>query len=558
MSPEVSREGIALPDRYIAVAAAGIESLLEQQLEDGRFPSPPGYVPFHPADQQAIYPLTFLYATEHALNPYHGDTRLLEAALRLGDFLVANSEEDGKMHNNWNGHDVHMVDQRLWGFWLESWVLLADALDPERSAAWRQRIEAGIDDIARRLHGWVDIEEEWHTRSFGTSPNHASLYGALVYRGGMVFDRAEWRELADAFMTRFLRLQDEDGCWPEYETPVISYATVTLCGIGLMYEYTERADMREAIERSLPFLLHAYHPDTSPMVVLDGRVQHHAKHRPWAHFAMSLTPEGRGLAEFQVPSVDLSAHAPESVGRLLQNYVYWHHGPSVPVPQTRETFAYRMKQPAGTRKRGPWTWGLQGIVKPENFESCFSMDRQQLLELFHTRTGLVLNGANCKECPEAASFVSTRTPDDFLPRSAALDAEVTRIKADYRTFGALLELECRSNDEFVVQASSVASSADDVIRFRLQPAAACGDSVTIDGDERDLGEDAWEAAEATSLAWGGVTLRFDRPARLWWPFIGYNSYAGNHTYRDLHAARLIAEMELTTDDPHASVRIEID
>ena len=184
MSAESSSRAIPMPGRYVAVVAAGIEPLLDQQLPDGHMPSAPGYVPFHPADQEAVYPLAFLYATPHPLNPYHREARLRDAAVRLGDFLVAHSEPDGKLHNNWNGHDVHMVDQRLWGFWLESLLLLEDELDAARRAAWRQRIEAGIAEIAEKIGGWLAIEGNYHTRSFGTSPNHAALYGALVFRGG--------------------------------------------------------------------------------------------------------------------------------------------------------------------------------------------------------------------------------------------------------------------------------------------------------------------------------------------------------------------------------------
>ena len=558
MTAESSPKAIPMPDRYVAAVAAGIESLLEQQLPDGHLPSAPGYVPFHPADQEAVYPLAFLYATRHPLNPFCRDARLRDAAVRLGDFLVANSECDGKLHNNWNGHDVHMVDQRLWGFWLEALLLLDDELDATRAAAWRQRVEAGIQEIAEKIRGWAAIVGDYHTRSFGTSPNHAALYGALVYRGGMAFGKPEWRSLADAFMPRLMKLQDIDGGWPEYESPVINYALVTLTGVGLYHEYTGRTDVRAAIERSIPFLSHAFYPDTTPIVTLDGRVQHHNPRTPWAHFALSLTPEGRGLAEFLADPCPIpGTYSGPHLARMAQDFAYWHDGPAVPASASQPSFRYRMKQPAGTRKEGPWTWALQGIAKPQRFDSCFSVDRQQLFELHHVDAGLVLNGAGCKEHPEAASFVSAQAPDDFLPVSAELDAEVTRIAAQYRTFRAELTLDARSPREFTAHARLLDSAPGDAVLLRFQPAAHHGQTVMLDDREFALREDAWEVADATTLAWGGVTMRFSRPARVWWPFTGYNSYAGDHRYCDLGAARLIAETSLHVGAPDATLRIEV-
>ena len=59
------------------------------------------------------------------------------------------------------------------------------------------------------------------------------------------------------------------------------------------------------------------------------------------------------------------------------------------------------------------------------------------------------------------------------------------------------------------------------------------------------------------LSWGKVSLDFDRPARVWWPMEGYNSYAADHRYPTLASARLIVEFALTSSAPDCTVRAQV-
>src|SRR3546814_4156202 len=51
-----------------------------------------------------------------------------------------------------------------------------------------------------------------------------------------------------------------------------------------------------------------------------------------------------------------------TLGRLAQSALYYHEGPSEPIPQELPRAAYQMKVPAGIRKTGPWTVDRKSVV----------------------------------------------------------------------------------------------------------------------------------------------------------------------------------------------------
>src|SRR5215467_10127736 len=88
---------------------------------------------------------------------------------------------------------------------------------------------------------------------------------------------------------------------------------------------------------------------------------------------------------------------------MAQNALYYHEGPTAPIPQDMPHIAYRMKVPAGMRKTGPWTVCLSGLIDTP-VESQFTLDRQGHLSIFHEKLGLLVTGANSKRQPELATF----------------------------------------------------------------------------------------------------------------------------------------------------------
>jgi len=545
---------IPLPDRYIAMAAGGVEAALEGQGPDGGFRSA-WAGGFHPSAQSRIWTLAFLYRTSHRLNPFLGDERLREAAVRCGDFLTTVCDERGRLSYNQRGlHVTAHADQWLLHAWMEAYRLLGDDLGPERAARWREVIRGGAATVAAHVSEWSSLAGEFHSRSFGTSPNHAMTQAAFVHRAGMVFDNPEWTDLPGPFVRRFLKLQDADGCWPEYAGPVVNYAMVTLAGLGQYYEGTGDPQVRRAVERTIDFLAHAHFPDGGPIAVLDGRQQGTGP-SAWGHFALSLTEQGRALADLLTRN--LLAHHHVDSHRLVESYIHWHTGPAGALPMDSPEMTHRFATPAGVGRAGPWAWALSGIVTPRFEAGRFSLDRQSLIELFHDGAGRVLGGANCKNHPEAATFGAADDPRDCVPVVSAIDEEVRHLRVGYQRFDAALTARAVSAQCFEVTARLRPALSACPARFRLQPAARHGQSPELDGARRELGDDDWSRAGVRELRWGNVAISFDAPATVWWPMRGYNPYSGDTTYEDLSAARLIAEIDLTEDEPARTVRITV-
>jgi hypothetical protein len=288
-------------------------------------------------------------------------------------------------------------------------------------------------------------------------------------------------------------------------------------------------------------------------MVFDGRQQHPWRHSSWGHFALSLTAEGRGLCDVmsaEPPPKTLGGH---EMARAIESFTRWHHGPATPPPFLRDRFVHRLKLPAGVRRERPWSWALSGIVTPVFKDSPFSIERQTLLSLWHETADCVINGANSKEHFEAATFQSQQTPDDALPVESTLDRNVSRLVAKYRTYTGAVTMTPAKDGSLEIGASVADVKEGDAIGFRLQLGATFDQTVALDGKERRLGADDWSVEGVREVAFGNVRMTFNRPARIWWPFRGYNSYTTDHTFPDLTSARLIAETMLDGQNPRTTV-----
>src|SRR5262249_40397951 len=161
------------------------------------------------------------------------------------------------------------------------------------------------------------------------------------------------------------------------------------------------------------------YPDGTPVETVNGRNRHWAV-SAWGHFGFSHFADGRRYAEFLtrfLPEGKVGYHA---LGRLAQNALYYHDGPTEPIPQDRASYAHRMKVHAGIRKTGPWVVCLSGLIDTPT-DSQFTLDRQGHLSVFHEKLGLIVSGANSKRQPELATFVDrSGGKGSHLPTSSRL------------------------------------------------------------------------------------------------------------------------------------------
>ena len=124
----------------------------------------------------------------------------------------------------------------------------------------------------------------------------------------------------------------------------------------------------------------------------------------WGQFAFTHFPDGRRYAAFLTGFFRPETLTVDQLGRLAQDALYYHEGPTAATPQELPRYAHQMSVPAGIRKAGPWQLCLSGLMSTQAINSQFYLDRQGHISVFHQRLGLIITGANSKRQPELATF----------------------------------------------------------------------------------------------------------------------------------------------------------
>ena len=471
----------------------------------------------------SILTAAVLYTSTHPANTSRGDPRWLVLARRIGDLLAAESAQ---------GPPRERVDHREIYLWLESYRLLADHLGEERRARWRTEIERNVGALAVAVAGREHFPR-YQSPFLGTSTNHYALWVSTVYLAGIVFGNGEWEELGRRVMRRFAaQEQAPDGYWGEHSDagPTTGYDYLTFTGVALYAEHSEDAAAVEALRRGTEFHAHFTWPDGTPVEVINDRNRRWGVD-PWGHFGFSRFPDGRRYAEFLTAFFQEGRGGLEMLGRIAQNALYFHEGPAVPIPQDLPQYSYRMRVPAGIRKREPWTIALSGLTSAQPVANQFFLDRQCHLSIFHEKLGLIVSGANSKRQPELATFRETvRERTSHLPISTALRMEpgLDRLSLAYNTFFADLEVPEPSRQRvafrFAVTEMGRVEEAQLAIQLVLRP----GELLETGKTKVLLGPDHVELGPeeiAGLLRHQGWSLQFDAPARLVWPVFPYNPYA---------------------------------
>src|SRR5215831_7626855 len=206
--------------------------------------------------------------------------------------------------------------------------------------------------------------------------------------------------------------------------------------IALYYEYTKDPDALQALRRSTDFHKNFTYLDGTPVEVINDRNRYWDVDT-WGQFGFSNFPDGRRYAEFLTSFFRGDNLHMEWLGRLSQDALYYHEGPTQPIPQDQPRYSYQMSIPAGIRKTGPWQVGLSGIINTQAINNQYYLDRQCILSVFHQKLGLIITGANSKRQPELATF-SERIDGEMyhMPLSSRLQMsdDGDRLSLAYNTF----------------------------------------------------------------------------------------------------------------------------
>lgn len=478
----------------------------------------------------AVLTPAVLYRQKHPANPHFGDKRMLSLALQIGDLLVKENEKGGFESRPDSWWDAYM--------WLEAYRLLKDDLGEARRARWQWALEKNIATIADESRGWRDVP--WYTSAFiGTSTNHYSLWAVNLMIAGPLFHKPEWATLGQQILQRYVQQQHEDGFWGERSrlTPTIGYDHLTMSAVALYYENTKDPAALQALRRSTDFHKFFTYPDGQPVETLNDRNRYwHVM--DWGQFAFSHFPDGRGYAEFlarHLPEHDLDMDA---LGRIAQNAVYYHEGPTTPPPQLQPAYSRQLQIPAGIRKTGPWVVNLSALRDTPLPLSQWFLERQAHVSVWNEKTGLILTAANSKNQPDLATFYEKIGGKVYnLPIDGKLSMEATgdRLSLGYQRFFADLTTAPPSGKELALHWSITGMGpAPEESQMALQVIIKPGEALDSATNHTTAGKDPviWTAADLGGvLKHNGWTLTLPPGARFQWPVFPYNPYRNGPEYR---------------------------
>lgn len=489
----------------------------------------------------SILAAAVLYSKQHLANRHYHDPKMLALAIRIGDLLADESEKgrfEPRLDSDWDSY-----------MWLETYRLLEHELGEDRRARWRREIEKIVIPLVPDTTARLDFP--WYNSPYiGTSPNHYAQWASLLLLAGRVFGNKDWEELGARVLRRFAaEEQTPDGYWGEHSRsgPTTGYDYLTSTQVALYWEYTRDPAALEALRRSTDFHKYFTYPDGTPIELINDRNRYWDVDA-WGHFGFSNFADGRRYAELLTGFFHEDELTMDELGRLAQDALYYHEGPTEPIPQDLPRYSHQMNVPAGIRKTGPWVVCLSGLISTQAVLVQYYLDRQSSLSLFHKRLGLIITGANSKHQPELATFSEKIRGQVFhMPLSSRLQMgeEEDRLSLSYNTFFSDLYVPTSSDNEvrlrFVITGKG---DPPEEAHVNLQLCLKAGETlVTASGRKVTLGANGVEIHGDEIGGWirhHGWTLRVDPTARLTWPVYAYNPYAAAPETTFEHAVGLLS------------------
>jgi hypothetical protein len=262
---------------------------------------------------------------------------------------------------------------------------------------------------------------------------------------------------------------------------------------------------------------------------------------PWGHFGFSHFADGRRYAEFLTSFFTTNDLSLETLGRLAQDALYFHDGPTAPIPQDQPRYSHQMSVPAGIRKSGPWVTCLSGLIATPT-TSRWYLDRQGHLSIFHEKLGLIVTGANSKNQPELATFTEKIGGQVvYTPTSSRLvmSDDSDQLGLAYNSFFAVLQVmpaaDKRQEFQFVITPTGRLAE----VNLNLQLIMKAGEMVETSAGRKVVLDEKpirWNAEDVGNwIRHRGWRLKIPPGVRLAWPIYPFNPYRNGLETELIHA-----------------------
>ncbi len=513
---------------FLPVLVQSVPRLLKSQDQaTGRF----GSGIWIPADQSAIYVLAAAWALKDTQNPYYHGPKLLAAIMRGGDVLAETQDKSGqwvfrkKDNSTWGMHFNPWVYSR----WVRAYSLIRDAMPPERRAKWEKALELGFTGIEKH--------ELSHVHNI---PTHQAMG---LYIAGQALKHPEWCARASAFLAQVAEQQDPNGFWSEHLGPVVNYNHVYVDALGTYYGLTHDTNVLAAVQRAARFHANFTYPDGSNIETVDER-NPYSKRFGLPNVGFTFSAEGRGYLRQQWLRLEETQRlaGADTVASML---LYGEEGAMTPPPGlSRNATFVTADGSAAVIRKGSWCACLSAYAGPLS-TSRWIEDRQNVVSLFHEKTGLILGGGNTKLQPLWSTFTVGDTsllkhrPGDenpnfsppagllHVPSKARLEGQGQELRLEYGETQCSVALDLSEQNRARLSYSAL-PNANSPVEAHLTFLPAFGKKwSTASGKGGRIGAKPFKLTAAEAGAWfehNGWRVELPQDSSLRWPVLPHNPY----------------------------------
>ncbi|MGI6561411.1 MAG: hypothetical protein ACOX3Q_02455 [Clostridia bacterium] len=408
-------------------------------------------------NQDNIFLLSYLYLHDFEGNPYYNDPKAFEIIKAGGNALRAAQREDGQVL-------FVKTDGSEWGYiympwsmfhWLQAYDLMKDHLDQETRKNWEEGLKLAYDGISKEL-------QSMHIH------NIPVWNAAATYRAGCLFNREDYKEIANRMMEKTIECQHPDGFWPEHQGPTLSYNSVYIYALGVYKFYGGTVDVTQALERSFKFQQVSVYPDGTLAETADGRVKYDGNIRTGDLIGYLELEGGLSYIDFMLDQV---IRKNQSLSTQCVNLLrYLERLPESSLSEKEYVIKEELNLSHGNvqifRKDG-WQVNLSSYTAPIT-DSRWGMDRQLLVSVWHQDKGLLIGGGNNKYNPRWGTFfIQKKDRVLYVPDKGSKDPENKSIVMSYEDVCCFVKVKSITEEEVVLSFGYKADRAPDQVQIGL-------------------------------------------------------------------------------------------
>lgn len=547
-------------DRMLKELVGRVPSILKQfDAGTGRF----GSGIWICMDQQPMYTLAVVYATQSPANPYYRSPKLLDVIAKSGRPLIEAMNDTGeflfqkKDGSTWGNIRMPWMYSR----WIRTFNLIHGDMSEADREAWSKALTLGYTNIAKHEFRYYHNIPTYH--AFG------------LYVAGKTLGKPAWCTQASDFLVKIAERQAEGGYWSEHSGPVVNYNVVYVDAIGMYYALSRDERVLAALGRSAAFHSAFTYPDGRRVETIDERNPYHSA-IDHGNVGLSATPVGRALLARQWELVGLKSIPEDALASFVQ---YGQEGPIAELTsRPAEPFILREggQDRAAIIRTGPWFLCLSAYTAVPDRDR-WHQDRQNLVSIWHEGNGLILGGGNTRLQPAWSNFTvgdisllrhkaGDENPD-FRPKgelyhipSAAelLTSPQPGLLLTYGPAKFRLSIDVKGPSQVVysvevVKPSALPMAAHLTLMPRLGTALETGS-----GQKQVLGKEPvnWTPEQlAGSLTYAGCRLQLPPAASVHWPLLAHNPY---HKDGSATIAEGRVEIRIPLDEQHKAATVTFD